>query len=275
MAQWYDKIIRENVEQVVGRTVFSMLKINPLRIESVSPTIHSTIKRDPDFLKKVWLQDKPAPFLVHIEFQSKPDSEMIYRMVEYRGLLARKFKLPVLQYVVYLGQEPWKYTTELSEQGLRFSFELIWLRSYSISTFLRSNTPEIVLAGIFSDFKNEKKRTVVKSIIEKLFKLSESDADFQKYLTQLKVLSKLVRLQDVVLEEIKTMPITYDIKKDILYQQGMQQGMQQGIEEGVRQARLATVQKLKQEGLSSELISRVTGLSVSEIHRLSSNPKAE
>jgi predicted transposase/invertase (TIGR01784 family) len=67
------------------------------------------------------------------------------------------------------------------------------------------------------------------------------------------------------------MPITYDIKTDILYQQGMQQG----IEEGAKKEKFNTAYKLLSDGLSVDFVSRVTGLSISEIRKLHTNREGQ
>ena len=55
-------------------------------------------------------------------------------------------------------------------------------------------------------------------------------------------------------------------------QEGMQKGMQKGIEKGIEKGRqeekLQIAQKMKEQGLDSELIAQCSGLSVEDIERL-------
>ena len=55
-------------------------------------------------------------------------------------------------------------------------------------------------------------------------------------------------------------------------QEGMQKGMQKGIEKGIEKAvkrkNLQIAQKMKEQGLDSELIAQCSGLSVEDIERL-------
>ncbi|GHT20074.1 hypothetical protein AGMMS4957_05900 [Bacteroidia bacterium] len=51
-------------------------------------------------------------------------------------------------------------------------------------------------------------------------------------------------------------------------QQGIQQGVEQGIQEGLQQGFYEIAQKCVQEGMSFDLIVRLTGLSAEEINHL-------
>ena len=50
--------------------------------------------------------------------------------------------------------------------------------------------------------------------------------------------------------------------------QGMEKGLQQGIQQGIQQAKNETAQNLKNNGVSIEIISKCTGLSIEEVEAL-------
>ena len=56
--------------------------------------------------------------------------------------------------------------------------------------------------------------------------------------------------------------------------QGIAIGEKQGITIGVKQEKLDNAKGMLHEGLSADLISRVTGLSIAEINRLKTAPNA-
>ena len=58
-----------------------------------------------------------------------------------------------------------------------------------------------------------------------------------KYVNQLNTLSKLRNLQEETLQQIKAMPIHFDITKDVLYNEGIEKGIEKGIEQGIEQER--------------------------------------
>lgn len=51
-------------------------------------------------------------------------------------------------------------------------------------------------------------------------------------------------------------------------QQGIEKGLQQGIEKGIEKEKLDTALKMKQEGLTPDLIARITGLNPEQIQNL-------
>ncbi|MFP4092796.1 MAG: hypothetical protein ACLFT3_20990 [Cyclobacteriaceae bacterium] len=96
--------------------------------------LQTTIEREPDFLKKISLEDDSEAIL-HLEFQTNDEAGMVYRMAEYKAILRRKFELPVRQFVIYLGTAEPRMRTRLSEADSlsRFStFSVIYLFFYYI-----------------------------------------------------------------------------------------------------------------------------------------------
>jgi hypothetical protein len=66
--------------------------------------------------------------LLHIEFQSTNDRNMAYRMVEYWALIKGRFKRPLRQVVLFVGQARSAIVNRLEEDGLRFSYDLLDIR---------------------------------------------------------------------------------------------------------------------------------------------------
>ena len=55
----------------------------------VKDKVQKTIERELDFLKRV-IDHEGKEFILHLEFQTTDDPKMIYRMVEYRGILLQR-----------------------------------------------------------------------------------------------------------------------------------------------------------------------------------------
>lgn len=64
------------------------------------------------------------------------------------------------------------------------------------------------------------------------------------------------------------MALTYDIKKDIRYQQGKEEGKVEGKVEGEEKKQFEIARNMKQEGLSLELIAKLTGLTEDQLQKL-------
>ena len=64
------------------------------------------------------------------------------------------------------------------------------------------------------------------------------------------------------------MPIMIDIESDGLYLKGISQGLSQGLSQGISQAKVEIVIKGFKNGISIDLLSKISGLSTEEISTL-------
>lgn len=221
----YDRILKENIEPVLLPFTQKLLGLENASFSTIREDLHVTIERKPDFLKRVKLTDEKSSYILQIEFQSVDDAEMVYRMLEYRSILLRKYRTEIRQVVLYIGQSPLrKMTHKLSMDRLSFEYELIDIRSFDYELFLDSTVPEEVLLAILANFKHTAPDKVIIRILDKLQELLKGEHRFNKYLKQLEVLSKLRNLQEETVKLSSVMPIIYDLETDIRYIQGMTMG---------------------------------------------------
>jgi hypothetical protein len=161
-------------------------------------------------------------FLLHVEFQSKSDYEMIWRMVEYHGLITKKYKQPVKHIVIDLDEGNANIVTTLDAKFLFSGFEVIKLHDIDYSSMIISQIPAEVILAILGNFGDVEPETIIKNIGERLKEVSKSDAELKKYVAQLNVLSRLRNLQDLITQTIsKNMPILFDIENDSLVKEGI------------------------------------------------------
>ncbi len=233
MAQEYDKIFKENIEELILPLAGKLLNIHPEKIEEIPDDLQATIERRPDFLKKVLHTESRKDYILHIEFQTVDDLDMVYRMSEYYALLLRKFKIEVKQYVFFMGKKKSKMIKELSFSGFSFSYEIINLIEFDYHQFLESNKPEEIILSILSNFGIESPEKVVSNILSKLDSLKISKLNKEKSFIQLEILSKLRNLQRKIIEKLEDMSFTYDLESDIRFKQGLNQGVSQGISQGI------------------------------------------
>jgi hypothetical protein len=138
MSKEYDKIFKENIEAIYLSLSEIVLNFRPLKVADVNLDLHRTIERLPDYLTKVKVPNTDEIFLLHLEIQKADDSEMLYRMYEYYALLLRKFKLSIVQIVIYTGEGESKMKNILEMGENRFSYQLFNIQSISYRTFLES-----------------------------------------------------------------------------------------------------------------------------------------
>jgi hypothetical protein len=219
----FDKVVKENLDEVFIPFVISSLGIDiaTIEIEILPDKLFTTEEREMDLLLK--LTDKKGRiFLLHVEFQSKPDYEMIWRMIEYHGMITRKYKLEVYHVVVDLDDSNSNITTELDEKFIFRGFKIIKLYDIDYSRMITSQIPAEIILAVLGNFGDKNPEVVIRAIAQRLKIVSKSDAELKKYIAQLNVLSRLRNLQDLTTKTIsKNMPITFDIENDSLVKEGI------------------------------------------------------
>ena len=221
----YDKILKENVEAVISSIMQNILKITAVSMEELPDDIQHTKERKPDTLKKI-TDDKGNIYVLQIEFQVKDEPEMIYRMGEYYFMLERKYKIPVKQFVIFLGTDKPTMLTELDRERLKFSFPIVSLSTLDYHIFLNSDKPEEIILGILANFKEENPETALKQIISRVKETTTGDFSLNRYFNQLRVLAQLRNLElnlknamDSIAEYIKE-------ERDVLFLRGLDKGQQ-------------------------------------------------
>lgn len=230
MGQDYDKIFKENIEEIILPLAKKVLNIDPEGLEEIPDDLQHTIERKPDFLKKVVHKDSKKDYILHIEFQVADEPEMVYRMLEYYALLLRDYEIELKQYVFYIGKGKAKMPTQVNHKKLQFSFELINMQEIDYHQFVNSSKPEEVILAILADFGKDKPQTVIDAILEKILIVTEPNLKREKTVRQLEILSKLRKLQAQIIKSLNNMALTYDIKNDIRYKEGKLEGKEEGIE---------------------------------------------
>lgn len=217
----YDKIFKENIEAVISSIMQNVLEITAVSMEELPDDIQHTKERKPDTLKKI-TDDKGNTFVLQIEFQVKDENEMVYRMGEYYFMLERKYKLPVKQFVIFLGTGTPTMPTNLDRETLKFRFPIVVLSKLDYHIFLNSDKPEEVILGILANFKGENPENALKQILVRVKETTKGDFSLMRYFNQLRVLAQLRNLElnlknamDSIAEYIKE-------ERDVLYLRGQE-----------------------------------------------------
>ncbi len=162
--------------------------------------IQHTKERKPDVLKKV-IDNKGNTFILQIEFQVADEPEMLYRMLEYKAMLLRKYKIEVEQYVIYIGKGVPKMTTQFKSKGIDFEYQLRSIKAVNYQLFLKSNKPEEIIFAVLSNFGEDLPKIAIEKIIDRLEETTENDLSLKKYINQLRILAELRKL-DLKIDEI-------------------------------------------------------------------------
>ncbi len=211
----YDKIVKENIDNIIPALMNNILGFDVKEAVVIKEKIQQTKEKEADALRIV-TQPDGEQFILHLEFQVDDYSKMIYRMIDYWALLKSKYQLPVIQYVIFIGNGQSKMQKELREDGNYFQFQLINISDFNYQRFLDSNNPEEILLAVLSNFGIEEPENALFQIIHKLEGTISDQRSFQKYLRQLRVLSKLRKLDLKFDDMIQNMDKYIDAENDYL-----------------------------------------------------------
>ena len=188
-------------------------------------------------------------------------------MLLYYAMLWEKYQEPIKQFVVFIGRRKPRMATVLNHALLDYRFSLVDIRELNYRDLLSGATqPEEAVLAILSNFKKNEVDTVIPEILRKLRQLSTEERKLKRYVRQIEILANLRNLQPQIIKHTKTMALTYDIKKDVRYQQGREEGKAEGKEEVI-------LTLLKSGLLTDEQIAEVTQSSLTKIRRIKQTNK--
>lgn len=224
--QMYDKIMRENLLELFLPLVAEQLNIE---MKSVTPLVDkqpTTVIRETDSFLLIETYSKSEPkFVLHLEFESSDDAEMVFRIGEHHGIELRKYRLPMKHVVVYLGEKPPKMRTQLHDDEIYRGFTLVDVHSFSPQKWLVEEEPAKIIMAILSDYQKKNARIILEAIFTKLRKVCKNETELKKFIKQLIIISSPDSYRERNLEKLsikisEEMPITIDVEKDYLYNLG-------------------------------------------------------
>lgn len=214
----YDRILKENTSAMVLRYMAEYWDLGvDLREAEPLPTKYSrTLEREVDYLYRVPRADK-EDFILHLEFQTHNDAEMLERMQEYHGILYREFKMEVYHVLIYLGKDKMRMKTTLPPKYRFKGYKPMVLNKLDAKQLLSSQVPEVF---ILADHGKEPPEKVLRLIFDKLIHLVDHPDKRRKYFTQLSIMSSLRESYRSALQKMTSnMPIELDIipEEDFMY----------------------------------------------------------
>ena len=225
----YDKILKENIQAAVPFIARVLLGFDIEKTETIKDKMQITVEREGDFLEKLLYKDKTKDSVLHLEFQSDLNEDPIKRMMLYYGMAFYNYSLPVNQFVIYIGNKPMpKYETHFSHKNVSFKYTLIDIRQFKAELFLNAEKPEVIILAVLADFGVVPPEDILKSILEKIKNITNSEVRLKKFVRQLQVLSMLRNLQPLLNKIKDIMPLTIDYTEDIYYQTGKLEGIELG-----------------------------------------------
>ncbi len=279
--QDYNNIFQENLDEIAEMLIKEVFQLSPLPIKKLSKKkIHRTHYREPDFLVALTNDAGEHMETLHGEVHLKDELEISYRAAEYAAMELREFRKPVRVFILYLGTGKSKHIQSQLDGGcIKVDILVQDISALPVSSFLSSDRPERIILGILADFGTQSGVEIIHLIIHQLNNLTKEHERLQKYYKQLEILSNLRKLQPEVIKQVKHMPLDYNIKTDLRYQQGVEEGIEKGIEKGfgmgVSQKTLEVIVNLiLQSDHTNLFIAGITGTDVQFVEEVRSIIKA-
>ena len=255
------KFLAENFSRDFACWIFG----EPIGLTKLSPTELSVEPIRADAL--ILLQSSKV--VLHLEFQTRPDESIPFRMADYRLRVHRRYpNKDMRQIVIYLkstGSELVRQNV-FTISGMRHEFEIIRLWEQLAADFFQF--PGLLpLAVLGSSEDRTQTLREVSSLIDNIQDTREQSniAAATSLLAGL-VLEKEV-IQQILREEIMQESVIYQDIKEKGIKQGLEQGLQQGLQQG--QAILILRQLKRRLGaLESRDETRIKELSLEQLEAL-------
>lgn len=249
----YDKILKENMEAALPAIMESVLRLDIAESIEIPDSIQYTKERTPDLLKKVTDRANNT-FVLHLEWQSENDMDMVYRMAEYAVMLYRKYRMPVEQYVIFIGNDGIKMITEINQKNLQFRYKVIDFKKFDYKLFLNAEDPAIKVFAILGNFEKDGEEKAIENICNEVKAADAAGLTGEKHYNQLRILAHLRNINiNSKFKDMISVSSFFKVEKDVCYLIG-QDNMQK-----------QTAIRMKNLGCDLEFIAKALNLSIEEV----------
>ncbi len=168
--------------------------------------------------------------ILHLEFQSRNDRSMLYRVAGYHILIVQRYRKAARHVVLYVGQPPMRMASRLDTGPMQFACEMLDIREIAVEEFLRSGTAADYALAILGGGAEQR----VPEILRGISKLRAGERS--QALAQFAILCGLRPLSDKLRMEVGEMPVIIEIANSpmlvALQNKALEQGREQGLEQG-------------------------------------------
>ncbi|MBF0608908.1 MAG: Rpn family recombination-promoting nuclease/putative transposase [Magnetococcales bacterium] len=227
MSGQYDRIIKETMRDVVDVLISKVMKIDVVSVTNIESKMQVTDEREADFLLRV-VTAQGETVIIHIEFQLTNDADMVYRMLRYWCHMKQIHKLPVVQYVFYIGNKPLTMSEVIVEADVNYRYNLIDMRTLDCEQFLYSTRPKEMIISLLCNLQGKGAEVYLTELLQRIRDFVSEETLRSKYIKQIEVMSLTRDLQEYICKEIEKMALTYDIERDVRFRQGMEKGLAEG-----------------------------------------------
>ncbi|RCJ39081.1 flagellar assembly protein H [Nostoc minutum NIES-26] len=235
--------------------------------QEVFTDVTSGEKKEIDLLAQVRYQGQETCFLIHVENQSYTQTAFAKRMFKYFARLHEKYDLPIYPVVLFsfdepLRPEPQIYRVTFPDLNvLEFRFAAIQLNRLSWRDFLTQPNP--VAAALMSKMNIPKlERPQVKAQCLRLLATLRLDPARMQLISGF--VDTYLRLDDTEKQVFQATISTMGLDE----QEEVMEIVTSWQEEGAQKAKEEIALNLLREGIATEVVVRVTGLTPEQVQQL-------
>ncbi|PPT06649.1 hypothetical protein CKA32_005250 [Geitlerinema sp. FC II] len=207
--------------------------------------------------------------VLHVEFQTRPEAEMAFRMADYRLRVYRRFPEKQMRQVV-VSQSAFVYQNTFEIPGTRHEFEVVRLWEQPPELFL--SAPGLLPLAVLA--RSEERTELLQQVAREIQRLR--DRRTQSNLTaSAAILAGLLLetelIQQIFRREIMQESVVFREIWEEALQEGRQAGLQEGLQEGRREEGVAMVLRLLHRRIGEippEISSQIAALPLAQIEAL-------
>lgn len=257
--QIFKTLVRDFATYLFGLPVSEVELLDEAEVELLDTSQQRVEERRSDLIAKVTLVGGES-FILHIEIQNDNQANMPVRMLRYlTDIMLDHPKIPVRQYLVYIGKRPLTMPDGLDLPRLSYRYELLDMRQVDSEVLLRQDSPDAWVLAVLGTFRDQTPREFLVGILDRLVReLRDSPDRLREYVYMLEILASNREFGVDIEEELEMLTIEYE--KLPTYRMGVKKGHQEEKQE--------IAKKLIQMGLESVQVAAATGLSVADVEQL-------
>ena len=244
-----DVTTKEAIKAITEDIAIYILGLKIDNVEFIDKELLRIEKREADIVATCLIDKIPA--LLHLEIQNDNDGSMAERMLRYRlDIMRARPKLPIHQYVVYIGKEKLTMPEKIELDKLYFCYTIVDMHTIDCESLIKMDTPDALVLAILCDFKNRSEKDVCFYILNRLSELTAQNSEMlKKYTQMLETLSENRNLKNTI-KEVEAMLSAVRIEDLPSYELGHERGMERGVEKGIEKGK-AEVLKIAAETMLS------------------------
>ena len=200
----YDISLKDALSGIEGAVTEMFLGFKIKRATSENIELVKIEEKEADYVCTI-TDENDKKYILHIEFQSTNHFSMHFRMLRYLTELHKKFNLPIIQLVIYLGKDKLtmkdKIKFEAHNTKIDYKYQLVDISTLNCNNFINSKDAGLITLAILCDFKTHTKQEVVRKIREQLE--IKCNGDYNLLRNQFYRVEILSNLREDMLEVVK------------------------------------------------------------------------